>query len=211
MTENVPSRHDLHPASGPEGRATRLLIVGPQGSGKGTQAARLAEVFQIPAISTGDIFRANIKGGTELGRLAQEYTNKGELVPDEVTDSMVRSRLGEDDAKGGFILDGYPRNAHQVEALDATLGELGWELDGVIELTADRAELLSRIAKRAELEGREDDTEEAIARRLDIYEEQTAPLTATYRERELLVAVDGIGEVAEVTDRIVAGLQAQFG
>ncbi|QAY70104.1 adenylate kinase [Xylanimonas protaetiae] len=211
MTENVPSRHDLHPASGPEGRATRLLIMGPQGSGKGTQAARLAEVFGIPAISTGDIFRANIKGGTELGRLAQEYTNKGELVPDEVTDSMVRSRLGEDDAKAGFILDGYPRNAHQVEALDATLGELGWSLDGVIELTADRAELLSRIAKRAELEGRADDTEEAIARRLDIYAEQTAPLTSAYGERDLLVQVDGIGEVAEVTDRIVAGLQAQFG
>nr|WP_050758388.1 adenylate kinase [Xylanimonas cellulosilytica] len=185
--------------------------MGPQGSGKGTQAARLAEVFEIPAISTGDIFRANIKGNTELGRLAQEYTNKGELVPDEVTDSMVRDRLGQEDAREGFILDGYPRNAHQVEALDAVLTDLGWSLDGVIELTADRDELLSRIAKRAELEGRADDTEEAIARRLDIYAEQTAPLTAAYGERGLLVQVDGIGEVAEVTDRIVAGLQAQFG
>ncbi|RZS63162.1 adenylate kinase [Xylanimonas ulmi] len=190
---------------------TRLLIMGPQGSGKGTQAARLAEVFGIPAISTGDIFRANIKGGTELGRLAQEYTNKGELVPDEVTDKMVRSRLGEDDAQVGFILDGYPRNRSQVEALDAILGDLGWQLDGVVELTADRAELLARIAKRAELEGRADDTEEAIARRLDIYAEQTAPLTAAYAERGLLVQVDGIGEVPEVTDRIVAGLAAQLG
>ncbi|WP_130417023.1 adenylate kinase [Xylanimonas ulmi] len=185
--------------------------MGPQGSGKGTQAARLAEVFGIPAISTGDIFRANIKGGTELGRLAQEYTNKGELVPDEVTDKMVRSRLGEDDAQVGFILDGYPRNRSQVEALDAILGDLGWQLDGVVELTADRAELLARIAKRAELEGRADDTEEAIARRLDIYAEQTAPLTAAYAERGLLVQVDGIGEVPEVTDRIVAGLAAQLG
>ncbi|WP_278237446.1 adenylate kinase [Isoptericola sp. AK164] len=185
--------------------------MGPQGAGKGTQAARLAEVFGIPAISTGDIFRANIKGGTELGRLAQEYSAKGELVPDEVTDSMVRDRLAEDDVKGGFLLDGYPRNAHQVEALDGILGELDWELDGVIELTADREELLQRIAKRAEVEGREDDTPDAIARRLDIYEAETAPLTAAYAERGLLVQVDGIGEIAEVTDRIVAALEQQFG
>ena len=212
MTESsVPSRHDLHPAPGPEGRVTRLLIMGPQGSGKGTQAARLADVFGIPAISTGDIFRANIKGETELGRLAQEYTNKGELVPDEVTDKMVRGRLAEEDAQGGFILDGYPRNAHQVEALDEILGDLGWELDGVIELTADRDELLARMAKRAALEGRADDTEEAIARRLDIYAEQTAPLTSAYGERGLLVQVDGFGEITEVTDRIVAGLAAQLG
>ncbi len=207
----VPSRHDLHPVPGPEGRVTRLIIMGPQGAGKGTQAARLAEVFGIPAISTGDIFRANIKGGTELGKLAQQYTNAGELVPDEVTDSMVRDRLGEEDAAQGFVLDGYPRNAHQVEALDGILADLGWQLDGVIELTADRGELLARIAKRAEVEGREDDTEEAIARRLDIYAEQTAPLTSAYSERGLLVQVDGIGEVAEVTDRIVAGLAAQIG
>ena len=212
MTESTtPSRHDLHPAPGPEGRVTRLLIMGPQGSGKGTQAARLAEVLGIPAISTGDIFRANIKGETELGRLAQEYTNKGELVPDEVTDRMVRDRLGEDDAQAGFILDGYPRNAAQVAALDGILADLGWDLDGVIELTADRDELLARIAKRAELEGRADDTPESIARRLDIYEEQTAPLTSAYAERDLLVRVDGLGEIPEVTDRIVAGLAAQLG
>ncbi|WP_344248495.1 adenylate kinase [Isoptericola hypogeus] len=185
--------------------------MGPQGAGKGTQAARLAELFDIPAISTGDIFRANIKGGTELGKLAQEYTAKGELVPDEVTDAMVRDRLSEDDAKGGFLLDGYPRNAHQVEALDGILADLGWQLDGVVELTADRDELLARISKRAELEGREDDTPDAIARRLDIYAEQTAPLTEAYGERGLLAKVDGIGEIDEVTERIVQALAAELG
>ncbi|WP_166851815.1 adenylate kinase [Isoptericola sp. BMS4] len=185
--------------------------MGPQGAGKGTQAARLAETFGIPAISTGDIFRANIKGGTELGRLAQEYSAKGELVPDEVTDEMVRKRLGEDDVRSGFLLDGYPRNAHQVEALDQILGDLGWSLDGVVELTADRDELLARIAKRAELEGRDDDTPDAIARRLDIYDEQTAPLTAAYAERGLLARVDGIGEIDEVTERIVAALADELG
>lgn len=189
----------------------RLVIMGPQGAGKGTQAARLAERYGIPAISTGDIFRANIKGGTELGRLAQEYTAKGDLVPDSVTNAMVRDRLGADDVASGFILDGYPRNASQVVELDAILAELGWSLDGVVELTADRDELLARLAKRAEIEGREDDTEEAIARRLDIYAEQTAPLTAAYDERGLLVRVDGIGEIDDVTGRIVTALAPLVG
>lgn len=213
MTEsNTPTtRRELHGSPSAEGRLTRLVIMGPQGAGKGTQAARLAELFGIPAISTGDIFRANIAGGTELGKLAQEYSAKGELVPDEVTDSMVRDRLAEDDVRGGFLLDGYPRNAHQVEALDQILGDLDWELDGVVELTADRDELLARIAKRAELEGREDDTPDAIARRLDIYDAETAPLTAAYAERGLLARVDGIGEISEVTDRVVAALAQQLG
>lgn len=211
MTDNTTeSRRDRH-AHGPEGRITRLVIMGPQGVGKGTQAARLAETFGIVAISTGDIFRANIKGETELGRLAQEYTNKGELVPDSVTNDMVRARLAEEDVKNGFILDGYPRNAAQVTELDSILADLGWELDGVIELTADRGELLARISKRAELEGRADDTEEAIERRLAIYAEQTAPLTAAYAERELLVQVDGIGGIDEVTERIVKSLASQLG
>ncbi|MGM7424228.1 adenylate kinase [Cellulosimicrobium sp. CpK407] len=192
-------------------RPARLVIMGPQGAGKGTQAARLAEQLAIPAISTGDIFRANIKGGTELGRLAQEYTAKGDLVPDSVTNAMVRDRLAQDDAAQGFILDGYPRNAAQVVELDAILADLGVALDGVVELTADRDELLARLAKRAEIEGREDDTEEAIARRLDIYAEQTAPLTSAYDERGLLVRVDGIGDVDEITGRIVSALAALVG
>lgn len=185
----------------------RLVIMGPQGAGKGTQAARLAEHLGVPAISTGDIFRANIKGGTELGVLAQSYTARGELVPDSVTNDMVRDRLGQPDATDGFILDGYPRNAAQVEALDAILAELGMHLDAVVQLTADREELLARIRRRAEIEGREDDTEEAIARRLDIYDEQTAPLTSAYAARDLLVRVDGIGEIEEVGARLVAALE----
>ncbi|MBX9243208.1 adenylate kinase [Actinotalea ferrariae] len=184
----------------------RLVIMGPQGAGKGTQAARLAERLGVPAISTGDIFRANIKGGTELGVLAQSYTARGDLVPDSVTNDMVRDRLAQGDVEGGFILDGYPRNAAQVTELDAILADRGVALDAVVELTADRDVLLERLARRAELEGREDDTPESIARRLDIYAEQTAPLTTAYAERGLLVRVDGIGAIDEVTERLVAAL-----
>lgn len=182
---------------------TRLVIMGPQGSGKGTQAARLAEVYGVPAISTGDIFRANIKGGTELGKLAQEYSAKGELVPDSVTNAMVRDRLSQDDVDAGFLLDGYPRNAAQVTELDEILQSLDVHLDAVVELTADRDELLGRLRLRAQTEGREDDTEDVIARRLDIYAEQTAPLTDAYAERGLLAQVDGIGDIEDVTRRIL--------
>lgn len=189
----------------------RLVIMGPQGAGKGTQAARLAERLAVPAISTGDIFRANIKGGTDLGRLAQEYTAKGELVPDSVTNDMVRDRLAQPDAAEGFILDGYPRNAAQVTELDEILAALGTRLDAVVELTADRDELLARLRNRAEVEGREDDTEEAIARRLDIYAEQTAPLTSAYGERGLLVRVDGIGDIDEITARLTDALAPALG
>jgi adenylate kinase len=191
--------------------SARLIIMGPQGAGKGTQAARLAEHYGVPAISTGDIFRANIKGGTELGKLVQEYTAKGDLVPDSVTNDMVRDRLAQDDVARGFILDGYPRNAAQVVELDGILADLGVELDAVLELTADRDELLARLRKRAEIEGREDDTEEAIARRLDIYAEQTAPLTSAYAERGLLAQVDGIGEIDDVTKRLVEALAPLVG
>lgn len=186
--------------------SSRFVILGPQGAGKGTQAAILADRLGIPAISTGDIFRANIKGGTELGKLAQSYSAKGELVPDEVTNALVRDRLSQPDVTAGFILDGFPRNAAQVAELDLILGDLGLSLDAVIELQAARDVLLERMRKRAEIEGREDDTEEAIARRLDIYAEQTAPLTDAYAGRGLLVSVDGIGTVDEVAQRISDGL-----
>jgi len=189
----------------------RLVIMGPQGAGKGTQAARLADRLGVPAISTGDIFRANIKGGTDLGRLAQEYTAKGELVPDSVTNDMVRDRLAQQDTAEGFILDGYPRNAAQVTELDEILAALGTRLDAVVELTAERDELLARLRNRAQVEGREDDTEEAIARRLDIYAEQTAPLTTAYGERGLLVRVDGIGEIDEITARLTDALAPALG
>jgi adenylate kinase len=186
--------------------STRFVIMGPQGSGKGTQAALISAHFGVQAVSTGDIFRGNIKGGTDLGRLAQEYTSRGELVPDEVTNAMVRDRLGQPDVADGFILDGYPRNAAQVAELDTILDDLGARLDAVIQLTADRDELMTRMRKRAELEGRADDTEEVIARRLDIYEAETAPLAQAYADRGLLVAVDGIGDVAEVAERVRAAL-----
>ncbi len=191
--------------------SARLVIMGPQGSGKGTQAALLAGRLGVPAISTGDIFRANVKGGTDLGNQARAIMDAGDLVPDSLTNAMVRDRLAEQDAAEGFILDGYPRNAAQVEALDAVLAEHGAGLDGVLELTADMDELLARLAKRAQVEGRADDTEEAIARRLAIYAEQTAPLTRGYAARGLLVTVDGIGPVDDVTERLVAALGARVG
>ncbi len=147
----------------------RLLIMGPQGVGKGTQAALLSEYYGIPAISTGDIFRYNIKNKTELSIEALKYIDKGELVPDELTNKIVKDRLAMDDAKNGWILDGYPRNASQVEALDAILGELDTRLNAVVALDADHDVLMERMKKRAEIEGRSDDTPEAIAKRLDVY------------------------------------------
>ncbi|WP_158374061.1 adenylate kinase [Cellulosimicrobium cellulans] len=193
------------------GSTARLVLLGPPGAGKGTQAARLAERLGVPAISTGDIFRANIKGGTELGRTAQEYTARGELVPDEVTNAMVRDRLAQPDAARGFLLDGYPRNTAQVGELDAILGADGRALDAALEITADADVVVDRLLKRAEIEGRADDTEPVIRRRLDVYAEQTAPVSGLYAERDLLVRVDGIGEVDEVTDRLLAALASQVG
>jgi len=184
----------------------RLVIMGPQGSGKGTQAARISEHFGIPAISTGDIFRDNISRGTELGKRAQEYTCCGELVPDEITNQMVRARLARADAADGFILDGYPRNAAQVAELDVILADLGARLDAVVQLTADRDELLARMRRRAEIEGRDDDTADVIARRLDIYDAETAPLAEAYAARGLLVPVDGTGDIDEVTERVLGAL-----
>lgn len=180
----------------------RLVILGPPGAGKGTQAVRLAERLGVPAISTGDIFRANIKGGTELGRLVQEYTAKGELVPDSVTNDMVRDRLSADDVVDGFLLDGYPRNVAQVAELDVICADVGIALDGAVELVADSDVVVERLLKRATIEGRADDTEDVIRYRLDVYAAQTAPVSAVYAERGDLVRVDGIGGVDEVAERL---------
>lgn len=184
----------------------RLLIMGPPGAGKGTQATFVAEHFGIPAVSTGDIFRRNAAEGTELGREAQRYMDAGEYVPDEVTNSMVRNRIAESDAQRGFLLDGYPRTLAQVEELDGMLSSTGHQMDAVAVLTADTDELVERLLQRAAKEGRADDTEEVIRRRQEVYVEQTAPLIDVYRDRGILVEVEGVGEVDEVTQRLFAAL-----
>lgn len=186
----------------------RLLIMGPQGVGKGTQAALLATHYDIPAISTGDIFRYNIKNKTPLGLEALSYTDKGELVPDTLTNTIVKDRLAMDDTANGWILDGYPRNAAQVEALDAMLAELGQSLDAVVALEAGRDVLLERMAKRAKEQGRSDDTPEAIAKRLETYEKETAPLLDIYKDRGLLITVDGVGDVDAISQTIIEKLDA---
>ena len=185
----------------------RLILMGPPGAGKGTQAKVVADHFGVPAISTGDIFRANVAGKTELGREAQRYMDAGEYVPDEITNAMVRDRINLPDAEPGFLLDGYPRTLAQVDELDGMLAELGAKLDAAVSLAADQDELVKRLLKRAETEGRTDDTEEVIRRRQEVYNEQTAPLIEVYDERGLLVEVDGIGEVDTVTQRIFDALE----
>jgi adenylate kinase len=184
----------------------RLVLMGPPGAGKGTQAKYVAQHFGIPAISTGDIFRANVSQGTPLGKEAQRYMDAGEYVPDEVTNSMVRNRIDEPDAEPGFLLDGYPRTLAQVEELDGMIGFTGHRLDAVVVLTVDDDVLVERLLQRAALEGRADDTEDVIRRRHEVYAEQTAPLIEVYRDRDLLIEVDGLGEVDDVTQRIFAAL-----
>ena len=186
----------------------RLIIMGPPGAGKGTQAKFVAEHFGIPAISTGDIFRANVSRGTPLGLEAQRFMDAGEYVPDEVTNRMVRNRIDEDDAAPGFLLDGYPRTLAQVEELDGMVRFTGHALDAVVVLTVDEEELVARLVRRAEVEGRADDTEDVIRRRQEVYAEQTEPLIEVYRERGLLVEVDGLGEIDEVSERIFSSLNA---
>ena len=184
----------------------RLIILGPPGAGKGTQAARIAERLSIPAISTGDIFRSNIKNETELGLKVKDILASGGYVPDEVTNEIVEDRLSWDDATDGFLLDGYPRTAGQVDALDAMLQRHGHALDAVLELEVDEDAIVQRLLKRAEIEGRVDDTEEIIRERQAIYRKETAPLAQHYDLVGLLVKVDGMGEVDEVTDRVMAAL-----
>jgi adenylate kinase len=184
----------------------RLLIMGPPGAGKGTQAKYVAEHFKIPAISTGDIFRANVSQGTPLGVEAKSYMDKGDYVPDEVTNLMVRNRIDEPDALPGFLLDGYPRTLAQVEELDGMIKFTGHQLDAVVVLTVDRDELVSRLIQRAEVEGRADDTEDVIRRRQEVYLEQTEPLIGVYRGRGIVCEIDGTGEVDDVTKRIFDSL-----
>jgi adenylate kinase len=185
---------------------SRFLLIGPPGAGKGTQAEQLSQAFSIPAISTGDIFRHNVKNETELGKKAKAFMDRGEYVPDSLTNDLVRDRLSQGDVAKGFLLDGYPRTAEQVVELDAILAEADTKLDAVILLTADTDEVVRRLLGRAQEQGRADDTEDVIRRRLEVYEEQTAPLIDIYAGRGLVLRIDGLGEVAEVTKRIVDAL-----
>ena len=180
--------------------------MGPPGAGKGTQARFVADHFGVPAISTGDIFRANVTEGTPLGVEAKRYMDAGEYVPDEVTNLMVRNRIDEPDAEPGFLLDGYPRTLAQVTELDGMIRFTGHQLDAVVVLTVDPEELVQRLLQRALTDGRADDTEEVIRRRQEVYSEQTEPLIEVYRERGILIEIDGMGEVDDVTTRIFAAL-----
>ncbi|MFG3339212.1 adenylate kinase [Glycomyces sp. NPDC048151] len=208
----------------------RLVLVGPPGAGKGTQAEIIAERLGVPKISTGDIFRANVSGGTPLGLKAKEYMDAGNLVPDEVTNDMVADRLAQDDAKEGFLLDGYPRNTEQAKVLDQVLAAAGTTLDQALELVASDDEVVRRLSGRRvskstgkvyhlefdppadpdspDLYQRTDDQPETIKNRLKVYAEQTAPLVGYYEEQGKLVRIDAIGEVAEVTERALNAIGA---
>ncbi|GAB2465645.1 adenylate kinase [Conyzicola lurida] len=188
---------------------SRLLIVGPPGAGKGTQAALITTTYGIPDVSTGDIFRANIKNETPLGMQVKAILDRGEYVSDELTNNLVKSRLEEDDAREGFLLDGYPRTLEQVRYLDELLASKGQALDAVIQLVADQDEVVARLTKRALEQGRADDTEEVIRHRQEVYARETTPLIAVYGDRGLLVEVDGLGAVDEVAARINEALASR--
>jgi adenylate kinase len=188
---------------------SRFLLIGPPGAGKGTQAALLANAYSIPAISTGDIFRANVKNKTELGLQVKSIMDRGEYVPDSLTNELIRDRLSDADAEAGFLLDGYPRTNNQVNELDDILSSQHRILDAVILLVADTDELVRRLLKRAEEQGRTDDTEEIIRHRQDVYLAETQPLIEIYSERDLVVEIDGLGLIEEITQRILDGLSAR--
>ncbi|WUI00348.1 adenylate kinase [Spirillospora sp. NBC_00431] len=211
----------------------RIVLVGPPGAGKGTQAQFIASHLSIPKISTGDIFRANVSGGTELGRQAKQYMDRGDLVPDEVTIAMVRDRLGEDDARDGFLLDGFPRNVPQAETLKKILAEWDARLDIVLELVVDEDEVVRRLSGRrtcdkcgriwhvdfddkqddicddcgGHLFQRDDDKEEVVMHRLEVYKHDTAPLVQFYADEHILVGIDATGPVEEVTKRALTALR----
>jgi adenylate kinase len=212
----------------------RLILVGPPGAGKGTQAVHLAKYFKIPHISTGDIFRANLKNGTELGKQAQTFMDRGELVPDSVTNEMVKDRLGNADVANGFLLDGFPRNTNQAQVLDQILADKKMPLDAVLELKIDNTQIIKRLSGRRTclecgapshvefekpkvagvcdkcqggLYQREDDKEEVLTRRLDIYSEQTMPIIKYYEKFGLLKNISALGDVTEITNKAIAALK----
>lgn len=188
---------------------TRLLLIGPPGAGKGTQAERLSDAFDVPAVSTGDIFRFNVKNDTPLGLQVKAFMDAGAYVPDSLTNEIVSDRLKKPDALEGFLLDGYPRTQEQVLELDRLLEADGAALDAVVLIVADTEEVVARLLKRAAEQGRADDTADVIRHRLAVYEEQTAPLIDIYSSRGLVVTVDGLGAVDEVTGRILEALAAR--
>lgn len=189
----------------------RLLIVGPPGAGKGTQATLIAERYGIPAISTGDIFRENIKNQTELGKQVEAIVSGGSYVPDDLTNAIVADRLAQADAAAGFLLDGYPRTVEQVHELDRMLSAAGAALDAVVLLEADTDEVVQRLLKRAQEQGRADDTEDVIRHRQEVYAEQTEPLISLFDERGIVVRVDGLGSIDEVSSRIGDALTERLG
>lgn len=186
----------------------RLLFMGPPGAGKGTQATALSTRLGVPQIATGDIFRANVTEGTELGEIAKRYMDAGDYVPDSVTNEMVRSRLAEPDARAGFLLDGYPRTVDQVSTLDEILTGLDSRLDGVVALTVPVDELVTRMVNRAHRDGRTDDSEDVIRHRQVVYSTQTAPLLDVYSRRGILIEIDGNGEVEEVEARVLEAVES---
>jgi adenylate kinase len=196
------SEPDTSVADRNRARGARLLIVGPPGAGKGTQARFIAERFGIPDISTGDIFRHHIKNLTPLGLQVKAIVDAGDYVPDSLTNSLVTERLKEADAQNGFLLDGYPRTLEQVHYLNGLLEASGKPLEAVIRLVADQDEIVARLSKRAREQGRLDDSEEAIRHRQEVYRRETEPLIEVYREQGLLIEVDGLGAVDEVAVRV---------
>ncbi|MBW2714443.1 MAG: adenylate kinase [Deltaproteobacteria bacterium] len=186
--------------------ARRMLLLGPPGAGKGTQAQHLVAKFGIPQISTGDMLRGAVAAGTDVGRQAKDYMDRGELVPDAVVIGVAEERLSQDDTESGFILDGFPRTAAQAEALDVLLERMGTNLECCIALVVDEDSLVARLLGRAQIEGRSDDSEETIRTRMSVYRAQTAPLVDYYRNRGVLAEVDGLGSIEEVAKRIEGAL-----
>ena len=188
----------------------RMLIMGPPGCGKGTQAERLSRRLGITGVSTGEVFRDHVRNLTPLGREVAAHLDKGDLVPDTLTNRVVRDRLNQDDVRAGFLLDGYPRNTAQLAELDTILAANGQVLDVAVQLRVDEAELVDRMLHRATMTGRSDDTEDVIRHRLELYHHETEPVAAAYSERGILLSVDGMGSEDEIFGRLLAALRASF-